>query len=426
MLGQAKRVRIYVSEDEKAGARPAHLAILQLLRKEGAAGATCFRGLEGFGSAGELHVAHLVDVPARLPVVVEWVDAAEAVDRLLPRVRDLVEHGVITVEDTEVVFFAPHPDHGIPPRLVAADAMTRDVVAVDAGTRLRDVVSRMLAGGHRAVPVVSERVPVGVITHGDLLARGGIELRVDLLGALEPPDRQALLSGLDRSDRTAADVMTPSPVTIRASTPLREAADLMARRRLKRLPVVDASGKLAGVLSRVDVLRVIAGTRRAADRAPEPFGLDASQPVANVMRRDAPTVLPDSPLPEVFQAVVATRLNRALVVDEQRRVLGVVSDGELLERLAPPLRRGVFSAVARRLPFAHAERDAAERTATARTAKDLMHPVPTTRADTPLRDAIALVLGGAHKLLAVVDADGRLAGVLDRADLLRGLLLPRR
>jgi CBS domain-containing protein len=48
--------------------------------------------------------------------------------------------------------------------------------------------------------------------------------------------------------------------------------------------------------------------------------------------------------------------------------------------------------------------------------------VPRARADMPVKDAIALVLRGSHKLLAVVDGDGRLQGVLDRADLLRGLL----
>lgn len=141
------------------------------------------------------------------------------------------------------------------------------------------------------------------------------------------------------------------------------------------------------------------------------------------MRRDVPVVAPEAHFSEVFKAVTATRLNRALVVDTERRVLGVVSDAELLERLAPPLRGGLLQALARHLPFARAERQSAERRAGARTAAELMHPVPQARADLALRDAIGLVLPGAHKLLAVVDAEGRLAGVLDRADILRGLLL---
>jgi CBS domain-containing protein len=52
-----------------------------------------------------------------------------------------------------------------------------------------------------------------------------------------------------------------------------------------------------------------------------------------------------------------------------------------------------------------------------------MAPVPQAHADVPLRDAIGLVLPGAHKLLAVVDGQGRLLGAVDRADILRGLLL---
>jgi len=423
MIGKAKRVRIYLSEDDRAGHRPAHAAIMDLLRAEGAAGATCFRAFEGFGSGGALHVAHLVDVPAHLPLVVEWIDAPEKVEALLPRVRALLGHALVTVDDTEIAVFDPPPMRGIPAALTVADAMTRDVVAVEPGTRLRELVDRMLGGGHRAVPVVAEGAPVGIVTHGDLLARGGVELRVDLLGALEPADRHALLSSLDRSERTAGEMMTPQPVTIPAAAALRDAAELMTRRRLKRLPVVDREGRLAGVLSRVDVLRRAAGAPGRAPEAPAPMGLAAATAVGAVMRRDAPTVLPDTPLPVVFQAVISTRLLRALVVDPDRRVLGVVTDGALLDRLAPPLRRGVFSAVVQRLPFGHADRDAAERHATARTATDLMDEVPRARADMPLRDAIALVLGGAHKLLAVVDADGRLSGVLDRADLLRGLLL---
>jgi CBS domain-containing protein len=300
------------------------------------------------------------------------------------------------------------------------------VDTVGSSTRLGDLVERMVATGHRAMPVVASGRPVGIVTQGDLVARGGIELRIDLLGGLAVAERKALLASLARSERTAADVMTPDPVTVFTTTPLRDAAETMARRRLKRLPVVDASGRLAGILSRVDVLRGVAGGGARPAEAPPPEGLDASAPVAQLMRRDVPTLLPDAPLPEVFQAVISTRLNRALVVDPEGRVLGVVSDGELLDRLAPPLRPGVFSALVRRLPFGHADRVEAERHATARRAADLMAEVPRARADTPLRDAIALVLGGAHKLLAVVDADGRLQGVLDRADLLRGLLAERR
>lgn len=424
MLGKARRVRLYLSEGDRTGHRPAHLAVMELLRKEGAAGAACFRGIEGFGADRDLHVAHLVDVDARLPLLIEWVDAPARVERILPAVRALVRGALVTVDETEIVGVPDEPVLPVPPALTAADVMTRAVEVAEVSTTIAEVVRRMASTGRRALPVVEGRAPVGIVTQGDLVARAGVALRVDLLGTLGEPERASLLAGLDSLGHTAADVMTPGPVTVRESAPLHEAAELMARRRLKRLPVVDAEGRLAGIVSRVDVIRAAAGRGSSAAAAAEPAsGLSASAPLSAVMRRDVPVVSPDAPVSEVFQAIAATRLHRALVLDAERRVLGVISDAELLERLAPPLRRGIFSALVNRLPFAHAEREAAERHAVARSAEGLMAPVPQARADVPLRDAIGLVLPGAHKLLAVVDAQGRLLGALDRADILRGLLL---
>jgi PII-like signaling protein len=106
VVGRARRVRIYVTEGTKAGRQSAALAVLQLLRAEGAHGATVFRGAAGFGPAGHIHVSHLVDVAQDLPVVVEWVDVPDVVERLLPQVIGLVQHGLVTVDDTEIVHSA--------------------------------------------------------------------------------------------------------------------------------------------------------------------------------------------------------------------------------------------------------------------------------------------------------------------------------
>jgi PII-like signaling protein len=99
----AVRVRIYLGQADRAGGRPAHLAILELLRAGDAQGATVFGGIEGFGAGGEVHGERLADLGRRLPVVIEWIDHAEAVARLLARVRALVPAALVTVEDTTVV-----------------------------------------------------------------------------------------------------------------------------------------------------------------------------------------------------------------------------------------------------------------------------------------------------------------------------------
>jgi SulP family sulfate permease len=315
----------------------------------------------------------------------------------------------------------------IPAGLTAADVMRRDVTSVAPGAPLREVVESMLVNGRRSLPVVEGGRVVGLITNGDLVQRGGLGVRLELLRTLAWSDVRAELDGLTGVARTAAEIMTPSPVTIPADTPLPRAAQLMTRRRLKRLPVVDERGKLAGMLSRVDLLRAAAGLGRRGTEAPKAVGFPGDLPVERVMRQDVPAVLPHAPLPEVLQAIVSTRLNMALVLDDQRRVLGMITDAELMDRMAGALRPGLLKSLMKRVPFSQvAPSDPlAAQHARARRAADLMVTgVPTAGPATPLGEATAAMLRGDHKVLAVVDAEGRLLGMVDRADLLRGLAVP--
>jgi CBS domain-containing protein len=425
LVGKAKRVRVYVGEVEKIGHRPAAAAIVEWLRREDAQGATIIRGISGFGATGEIHVAYLVDVAQNLPLVVEWVDSVEVVARLLPQLKQMVPRGLITIDDTEIVLHQPHLVRDLPKTLTVADVMSREVSAVAKDVPLRQVVDLMLGKTYRAVPVIDEGVPVGIITNGDLVRKGGLGVRVDLLVSLDKPEIHAILERLAGGNKVAADVMTPGPVTIEAWASLASAAEVMTRRRLKRLPVVDEHGALAGVVSRLDLLRTAAGGFGRKEPTPREMGLAGDIPLARVMRTDVPSVHPETPLPEVFQAIVSTRLNRALVVDSDRRVVGLVTDAELLDRLTPSLRPSALRSLMHRLPFGHAKGAgaAAEQHARARRASDLMsHDVPTATEDTLLSEAIAKMLKGNQKVLAVTDREGRLVGMVDRADLLHGLV----
>lgn len=425
LVGKGRRVRIYVNENQKVGWKPTHLALLEFLRRENALGATVLRGVEGFGATGQIHVSHLVDVAQNLPLVVEWIDRPEVVERLMGRVKEMVPHGLITVDETEIAFYEPHPVRDLNPALAAGDVMSRQVASVAKTTPLREVVELMLGKVFRALPVVEDGVPVGIITNGDLVHRGGLGVRVDLLAALEEPELRATLERLSSGAKTAADVMTPDPVRVEPHTPLPAVAEIMTRRHLKRLPVVDERGALVGMVSRYDLLLTASGSFEQQEPAAREMGLRGNVPLGRVMRRDVPTVHPDTPLNEVFQAVVSTRLNRALVVDADRRVVGLITDAEMLERLTPSLRPGALRALMHRLPFAHpsASERATEQHARARRASDLMDAdVPVATEDTPLADAIARMLRGNEKVLAVTDSERRLVGMVDRADLLHGLL----
>ncbi len=425
VVGKAKRVRIYLNEDDRIGRMSAPQVLVEFLRRENAQGATVLRGVEGFGATGEIHVSHLPEIARKLPVIVEWIDVAERVERLLPRLKEMVPRGLVTIDDTEIVLYEPHPVRQLPPALSAADVMTRGVASVARDAPIREVVELMLGKVYRTVPVVDGGLPVGIITNGDLVQRGGLSVRLELFRSLGEPEARAVLERLSQTNRVAADVMTPRPVTVHALTPLPRVAEVMARRRLKRLPVVDDGGALVGMVSRVDLLRTAAGGFPKGEEGPREEGFAADTPLSKVMRRDVPVVHPETPLPGVFQAIVSTRLNRALVVDGERRVLGLITDAELIDRLAPSLRPGALRSLMHRLPFAHPppEERAAESHARARRAADLMTTgVPVAREDALLGAAIATMLRGNHKVLAVVDGESRLVGIVDRADVLRGLL----
>ncbi|HTS81161.1 MAG TPA: DUF190 domain-containing protein [Myxococcaceae bacterium] len=425
--GRGKRVRIYVNEGDKVGHQSADIAILTFLRRENAAGATVFRAIEGFGGHGEIHTARLVDVAPALPMVIEWIDSEERVDRLLPKVKELVPRGLITVDPTEVVLYEPYPVRRVSSHLTAAEVMSHDVTSVGPQVPVRQVVELLLGRVYRAVPVVDDRAPIGIITNSDLVTRGGLDVRMELLPTLEGPELHDVLDRLGKQQKTAGDIMTPRPVTVLASTPLPEVAQTMARRHLKRLPVLGPGGGLVGMISRIDLLRTVAGGPSGSHPEPEQVGLNGEAPIGKVMRRDVPTVFPETSVPEVMQAVFSTRLNRAVVVDADRHVLGLVTDAELLERVTPALKPGALQSLMHRIPLIPRRQDEreVEQHALAHTARELMvSAIPTAEESTPLRQALRDMLEGKEKLIAVIDKQRKLVGVVDRADILRGLAAP--
>ncbi len=421
LVGKAKRLRIYLNEGDQIGHLPAPLAILELLRKEGAAGATVLHGMEGFGASGVVHTPHLADVVEKLPILIEWIDLPERVERLLPRLKEMVPYGLMTLDETEVVLYKPRAVRDISSALTAADVMAKNVLTVSPTTKVRDIVERMMGQIYRAVPVIENGKPIGIITNSDLTERGKLGVRLTLLNALDPSGQRAQLENVGNVGKLARDVMTPNPMTVPARMPLPEVAKLMTGRHLKRLPVVDDSGDMIGMVSRLDLLRtVVQGFQIGDEAAPKSSGLSATMPVSTIMRSDVPTVHVDTRLPEVFQAVVSTRLHRAVVVDSEKRVLGVISDAELLQRVTPALHPSAIRSLMQRLAFVHPSAD--EQHASAHQAGDLMtDKLASVAPETRLREVIDTVVSGGHKLVVVVDKDRRLLGAVDRADLLGGL-----
>jgi len=76
-------------------------AIIAKCRELRIAGATVFRGLEGYGESADLHRAHLVRHDQ--PIVIAIVDTAENLDRLLPAVEEMMDTGVLATSDVEMI-----------------------------------------------------------------------------------------------------------------------------------------------------------------------------------------------------------------------------------------------------------------------------------------------------------------------------------
>lgn len=130
------------------------------------------------------------------------------------------------------------------------EVMTCEVVAVAPGTGFREIHSLLAECGITAVPVVDpDGRPLGVVSEADLL-------RTQVLQE-DPSALMPAPAGLRGGGAaTAGELMTSPAVCTTAAASVVAAARLMARRRVKRLPVIDGGGRLTGIVSRSDLLRV--------------------------------------------------------------------------------------------------------------------------------------------------------------------------
>ncbi len=341
LQGKALRVIIYIGESDHYQGKALYMALLQFLKKEGAAGATVVRGLAGFGAHSRIHTATILDPSTDLPIRLEWIDQPDVVERLLPQVRRMVDDGLITVEEVDVVQYAPgrRPDPLAQP---VQDVMRVEVTAVNLHTAAAEVVTLLLQKGYRSLPVVDGNGRLqGIITDGDLLHRAGLETRLALQTELSAADWQQQLAELREQGATAVALMTKPVISITTAALLREAVQQMVTHGLKRLPVVTDDGRLVGWISRVDILRTMEYHQPVADAEPEPPVTGAT--IGALLYRDVPTVSPTATLEEIVQALEQNRRRRAVVIGDDRRVLGIISDGDLLRRSQQAARPGLLT-----------------------------------------------------------------------------------
>ena len=102
MIENQKLVRIFISESGKWKKEPLYMAVINLCRERGIKGATAIRGVAGYGLHNKLHTGRVLRLSGDLPLVVEIVDSEEKIEAILPVIDDMLDGGLITIENIQV------------------------------------------------------------------------------------------------------------------------------------------------------------------------------------------------------------------------------------------------------------------------------------------------------------------------------------
>ena len=107
--GEAQRVRVYIGESDQWHGKPLFTAIVERCRREGLAGATVLRGVEGYGASSRIHTTRLLSLSEDLPMAIVIVDQEDRIRAFLPQLDELVTEGLVIIDPVEVVRYAGRP-----------------------------------------------------------------------------------------------------------------------------------------------------------------------------------------------------------------------------------------------------------------------------------------------------------------------------
>jgi len=136
------------------------------------------------------------------------------------------------------------------------EVMTRDVAAVFGDTPLKDVASIMAANNVSGVPVIDvEGKVIGVVSEKDLLSVMGGGSAKTFMEVIAQCLKGRSCLAVPVIEKVAGDIMSSPAVTVKKETTVMEVAGLFTQRGINRVPVVDANGRMVGIVSRGDIVR---------------------------------------------------------------------------------------------------------------------------------------------------------------------------
>jgi PII-like signaling protein len=112
MEGEGQLLRIFIGESDRWEGKPLYEAIVETARRQGLAGATVIRGIEGFGADSRMHTTKILRLSEDLPIIIEIVDKADRIQAILPTLDDMVSEGLITLERVHIIAYRHNPNNG--------------------------------------------------------------------------------------------------------------------------------------------------------------------------------------------------------------------------------------------------------------------------------------------------------------------------
>ena len=410
--GSAKRLRIYIGDSDQWQGKPLYAVVLEHLKQEGLAGATVYRGIAGFGAHSRIHTTAILDLSTDLPLIIEVIDSPPKIQQALESISPMIREGLITVEGVEVITYTHRLLRPLPADQLVRTLMTREPIAIRDDQALLSAWELMLQHNLKALPVIdAQNRVVGLLTHEDFLERAGLHARLAVAQRLDASSLAEEMQILRRSHLRVSEVMSQPPITIRLDDSLGLAAERLVKHGFTRLPVVNEHGRLAGMLSRLDVLRQVMNIPIETPR--QAAGSGVGRLAGEVMTQAVPLVPEDTDLAGVIASFLSSGEHRVLVVNPVGQPVGLISDSDVVGRIQPAHRRGILGAL----------RGRAAPPDISTTARELMSPgVETISSDTPVVLAIQKMLAAGRKWLVVIDEEGKPLGLIDREIALESLI----
>ena len=419
--------RIFTSEEARYQGKPLYQEIVDFVsRQKISARVHVTKGIAGCYENGEVATFGIEVFSFHMPLEIVVIMPQSESARLLPLLEDMVDEGLMTVEEKEVHWHKCR-QRMIPRQVRVKDVMTSRPRTLPMDAKATEALGLLMGAPFHGVPILdAQQRPVGMVTQGDLLRQTPFPLK---LGSLRP-FQASQLDGLDKllAGKRVTDLMSKPAVVVKEDELLSKAVDLMLMKDVKRLPVVSADGSLTGMLSRLDVFKTI------MDRSPDwsifdqgGIKLQDLRLVKEAMRTDTPTLPPSAPTWDAIKLIDTTRIKRVAVVDPDGLLLGLISERVLLAAFSAHT-GGMLDMILANLSFPAPARKHRQliKVLRARTVGEVMlTEYFAVKEDDPIEDALQLMVEKKLKRIPVLDDQGRFKGMLTRESLLRSLQGPQ-